>query len=148
MPTLRHRSATLGRHHLVEVVTMFGRGVALGLLALAVASSAGAQGNLDQGKSAAELYTSACATCHKSPQSVSKTKWFFGLESFLRQHYTSSSQSAAILAAYLKGRDEPSADTQRGVASHATQTKPSGPTLTDLGEEIPRPPADIPDIRR
>lgn len=127
---------------------MFGRGVALGLLALAVASSAGAQGNLDQGKSAAELYTSACATCHKSPQSVSKTKWFFGLESFLRQHYTSSSQSAAILAAYLKGRDEPSADTQRGVASHATQTKPSGPTLTDLGEEIPRPPADIPDIRR
>jgi hypothetical protein len=149
MPTLRHRSATLGRHHVVEVVTMFGRGVALGLLALAVASSAGAQGNLDRGKSAAELYTSACATCHKSPQNVSKTKWLFGLESFLRQHYTSSSESAAILAAYLKGREKPSADAQRGgVARHATQTKPSGPTLTDLGEEIPRPPADIPDIRR
>ena len=128
---------------------MSGRGVALGLLALAVASSAGAQGNLDQGKSAAELYTSACATCHKSPQNVSKTKWLFGLESFLRQHYTSSFESAAILAAYLKGQEKSSADTQRGgVASHATQTKPSGPTLTDLGEEIPRPPADIPDIRR
>jgi hypothetical protein len=133
----------------LRVVTMFGRGVALGLLALAVASSAGAQGNLDRGKSAAELYTSACATCHKSPQNVSKTKWLFGLESFLRQHYTSSSESAAILAAYLKGREKPSADAQRGgVARHATQTKPSGPTLTDLGEEIPRPPADIPDIRR
>jgi hypothetical protein len=133
----------------LRVVTMFGRGVALGLLALAVASSAGAQGNLDRGKSAAELYTSACATCHKSPQNVSKTKWLFGLESFLRQHYTSSSESAAILAAYLKGQEKPSAATQRGgVANRATQTKPSGPTLTDLGEEIPRPPADIPDIRR
>jgi hypothetical protein len=133
----------------LRVVTMFVRGVALGLLALAVASSAGAQGNLDQGKSAAELYTSACATCHKSPENVSKTKWLFGLESFLRQHYTSSSESAAILAAYLKGQGKPSADTQRGrVASHATQTEPSGPTLSDLGEEIPRPPADIPDVRR
>ena len=130
---------------------MFGRGVwvALVFLASAVASSAGAQGNLDQGKSAAELYTSACATCHKSPQNLSKTKLFFGLESFLRQHYTSSSQSAAILAAYLKGQEQPPADTQRGrVAGHAAQTKPSGPTLTDFGEEIPRPPADIPDVRR
>ena len=128
---------------------MFGRGVALGLLALAVASTAGAQGNLDQGKTAAQLYAAGCATCHKSPQSVSKTKWLFGLESFLRQHYTSSSESAAILAAYLKGQEKLSADTQRGrVASHAMQTKPSGSTLTDFGEEIPRPPADIPDVRR
>src|ERR1700745_486551 len=102
MPTLRHRSATLGRHMRLRVVTMFGRGVwvALVFLASAVASSAGAQGNLDQGKTAAQLYTSACAT--KAPQSVSKTKRLFGLESFLRQHYTSSSQSAAILAD-LKG---------------------------------------------
>ena len=95
---------------------------------------------------------------HKSPQSVSKTKWLFGLERFLREHYTSSSESAAILAAYLKGQERLSTDAQRGhVASqatqtkpsgHATLTKPSGPTLTDFGEEIPRPPADIPDPRR
>ena len=132
--------------------------LAFACLALAIAGSAEAQGNLDQGKSAVQLYASACATCHKSPQSVSKTKWLFGLERFLREHYTSSSESAAILAAYLKGQERLSADAQRGhVASqatqtepsgHATQTKPSGPTLTDFGEEIPRPPADIPDPRR
>jgi hypothetical protein len=77
---------------------MAGRGVrmAFGFLALAVASSAEAQGNLDQGKTAAQLYASDCAMCHKSPQSVSDTKWFFGLESFLRQHYTSSRESAAV----------------------------------------------------
>jgi cytochrome c553 len=69
-----------------------GRGARLGFgfLALAFVTAAGAQGNLDQGKTAAQLYASACATCHKSPQSVSKTNRFFGLESFLREHYTSS----------------------------------------------------------
>ena len=126
---------------------MPGRGFRLtfGLLALAVASSAGAQGNLDQGRTAAQLYASACATCHKSPQSVSKTKWFFGLESFLREHYTSSSESAAILAAYLKGEDKRSAG---HVARHISEAKPSEPTPTDFGEDIPRPPADIPDVKR
>src|SRR6516162_2500045 len=87
---------------------MLGHGVRLTIssLALCVASSAGAQGNLDQGKTAAQLYASACATCHKSPQSVSRTNRFFGLESFLREHYTSSRESATILAAYLKGQDK------------------------------------------
>jgi hypothetical protein len=65
---------------------MLGRGVplAIGLLTLCVASSAEAQGNLDQGKTAAELYATGCAGCHKSPQSVSNTKWRLALESFLR----------------------------------------------------------------
>jgi hypothetical protein len=114
-----------------------------GFLALAVAGSAKAQGDLDQGKTAAQLYASACATCHKSPQNLSKTKWSFGLESFLREHYTSSSESAAILAVYLKGQEKLSAEPQRGrAASHLTQV----PSLTvnEFGEEIPRPPADIP----
>jgi hypothetical protein len=110
---------------------------------LAIAGSAKAQGDLDQGKTAAQLYASACATCHKSPQNLSKTKWSFGLESFLREHYTSSSESAAILAVYLKGQEKLSAEPQRGrAASHLTQA----PSLTvnEFGEEIPRPPADIP----
>ena len=65
---------------------MLGRGTRLGFgfLALAFASAAAAQGNLDQGKTGAQLYASACATCHKSPPSLSKTRWFFRLESFLR----------------------------------------------------------------
>jgi hypothetical protein len=100
-----------GMGHIVRLV--------FGFLTLAVASLAEAQGNLDQGKTAAELYASDCATCHKSPQSVSSTKPFFGLEGFLSKHYTSSRESAAILAAYLKDEFE---------------------------EGIPRPPADIPNV--
>jgi len=108
---------------------MPGRGVrlAFGFLALAVASSAGAQGNLDQGKTAAQLYASDCATCHKSPQSVTSTKWLFGLESFLPEHYTSTRESAAILAAYLKGQERLSAESQRDrvAGARAKQGPPS-----------------------
>src|SRR5579864_3067995 len=115
---------------------MSGRGIGLrfrflgfGFLALVSVSVAAAQGNLDQGKTAAQLYASACATCHKSPPSVSKTRWFFGLESFLREHYTSNSESAGILARYLKGQEKLSADSQRGRgATHASQAKSSEPT--------------------
>jgi|SRR5690242_1817038 hypothetical protein len=115
-------------------------------LALAIAGSAQAQGDLDQGKTAAQLYASACATCHKSPQSVSKTKWFFGLASFLRQHYTSNSESAAILAVYLKKQTTMSAESQRGRgARHMSQV--SSPTVNEFGEEIPRPPADVPNLK-
>ena len=132
-------------------MTMLGHGVRLTIssLALCVASSAGAQGNLDQGKTAAQLYASACATCHESPQSVSTTKRFFGLETFLREHYTSSSESAAILAAYLKGQQKSSADAQRNLGvRQMSQVKPSEPTPSGFEEDIPRPPADIPDVKR
>src|SRR5262249_33033578 len=134
---------------------MFGRGVAfvLGIFAFAAANSASAQGNLDQGKTGPQLFASACATCHKSPQSASKTKWFFGLESFLRQHYTSSRESAAILAAYLKGQEKLSADPSPDpcrvpAARQISQAKPPEPAPSDFRADIPRPPADIPDVKR
>src|SRR5215813_13008901 len=128
---------------------MVGRVIRLGFgfLALAVANSAGAQGNLDQGKTAAQLYASACATCHKSPQSVFTTKRFFGLETFLREHYTSSSDSAAILAAYLKAQGKPSVESQRSRAAKQTgQARSAEPTPSASEEDIPRPPAVIPDV--
>jgi hypothetical protein len=86
-------------------VTMLGHGVRLTIssLALSVASSAGAQGDLDQSKTATQLYASNCATCHESLASVRNTKSFSELKSFLGQHYTCNRESAANLAAYLKG---------------------------------------------
>jgi mono/diheme cytochrome c family protein len=130
---------------------MAGRNIGLGFSFLAFVSTsvAAAQGNLDQGKSGAQLYASACATCHKSPPSVSNTRWFFGLESFLREHYTSSRESAAILAAYLDGQQKALAESQRGrLARHTGQTRPAQSTANEFGEDIPRPPADIPDVKR
>lgn len=58
--------------------------------------------NLDAGKSAAQLFASDCAICHKSPQGLARAAGLLGLESFLREHYTVSRQSAAALGDYLK----------------------------------------------
>jgi cytochrome c553 len=84
---------------------MSSRGIrlAIGSLALCFTISAGAQQSLERGKSAAQLYAANCAGCHKSPQSVTKATGNSELESFLREHYTPTPQSAATLAAYLKG---------------------------------------------
>ena len=78
--------------------------VAVAALAAAgmLSGAASAQENLDAGKSGAQLYASNCAICHKSAQALNKSGGgLFGLESFLREHYTSSRESAAAISAYL-----------------------------------------------
>ena len=66
---------------------------------LCVTGVAGAQENLDQGKSPAQLFASNCAICHKSPR-LAKAGEILGLDSFLREHYTASKELAGALAAY------------------------------------------------
>jgi hypothetical protein len=74
----------------------------LGLAAmLALASGAARAENLDAGKSAPALFAATCQTCHSSPRGLSKDRGSGGLTSYLQEHYTSSPQSAAALAAYL-----------------------------------------------
>jgi len=119
--------------------------VTISSLALCVASSAGAQGNLDLGKTAAQLYASNCATCHESLASIRNTKSVFELKSFLSQHYTSNSEAAANLAAYLKGQDRASVGSQRRRGAISEVRLPEPPRSASE-EDIPRPPADIPEV--
>jgi hypothetical protein len=79
------------------------------IVTLFFASMAGAQENLDMGKAPVELYASDCAICHKSPRGLSKGGGIFGLEAYLRQHYTASARSAHAIAGYLKAVDGPAA---------------------------------------
>jgi cytochrome c len=75
--------------------------LAIGSLALRGASLVGAQENLEQGKT---LYESQCKRCHQSPKNVTTFHGGLGLETFLgEQHYADSPESAAAIAAYLKG---------------------------------------------
>lgn len=108
----------------------------IGSLALCIASWAGAQENLEKGKTAAQLYASDCAICHKSPQSL-KAPMIFGLESFLREHYTASRESAAAIASYLNGLKKP--EPPRGRAAKRTsQAKASKPTPSESkGDDSP-----------
>src|SRR5262249_29397294 len=80
-------------------------------LALCFTISAAAQGSLEQGKTAAQLYAANCASCHKSPQSVAKAAGVS--ETFLREPSSPSAQSAPTLAAYLTGLERQSSGSVR-----------------------------------
>ncbi len=62
-----------------------------------------AQVNIDQGKSTAEIFSGDCGTCHKTAKGLANGRNAGALAGFLREHYTSSAQQAASLAAYVLG---------------------------------------------
>jgi hypothetical protein len=83
--------------------------LAAAILALVFVGSAGAQENLDSGKTPAQLFASDCAICHKTPSGLSKggnaLGGLRGLQGFLREHYTASREAAAAVAAYVQAAD-------------------------------------------
>jgi hypothetical protein len=106
----------------------------IGLLAALAPAMAHAQTNLDQGKSASQIFSAACVECHKAPHGLAKGKSASTVADFLREHYTTSRDQAAALAAYVVGgRDI--------VAAPAPGKKPpaESPKTPALAEE-PKPP--------
>jgi hypothetical protein len=93
----------------------------VGLAAALLAGPAVAQGNLDAGKTAAQIFSDTCATCHKSPGLVRRAS-----ASFLRSHYTTGSEEASSMARYLANVP---ADA-RPVAAPAQQKKDARPKDT------------------
>jgi len=79
---------------------------AAAILTFAFAGAAAAQENLDSGKTPAQLYAADCAICHKTPNGMSKAAGTFGLQPFLRVHYTASREAAAAIAAYIDAVDK------------------------------------------
>ena len=102
--------------------------VALGLSLLAAPSLA--QDNRELGKTPAQLFASDCAVCHKSAQGLSKGGGLFGLQGFLREHYTTSRETAGMLAAYLQQVDRaapPQQQQRRGSTTTKRQPKDDKP---------------------
>jgi hypothetical protein len=71
----------------------------------ALAGSAAHAQNLDQGKSAPRLFSDSCATCHRGAPSLAKGRSRAQLFQFLQEHYATSANTAAELAAYLAAVD-------------------------------------------
>jgi hypothetical protein len=88
----------------------------IGLAVLLAPVVAQAQTNLDQGKSPSQIFAAACAECHKASRGLANGKSASALAEFLREHYTTSRDQAAALAAYvLTGRNtDPGAVGARG----------------------------------
>jgi len=111
-------------------------------LALCVATSAAAQSSLDKGKTGAQLYASTCAGCHKSPQSVTTFHGGVDLETFLgEQHYATTHESAAAIAAFLKGLERRPLSRRRPARIEAS---PSSPTPSDQSLANSPTPTDNP----
>ena len=85
--------------------------------------------DLNEGKSAAELFQAGCAVCHQSAGGLAKGRSAGELTGFLRQHYTSSIQHAQMLSAFLSG-----AGPGRGGPATATPTRQA---------PVERPPAAV-----
>jgi mono/diheme cytochrome c family protein len=70
-------------------------------------STAARAQNLDQGKTAPRLFADSCAACHRSPRGLAKGRYRLTLTMFLKEHYSTSSDTASELAAYLASVDTP-----------------------------------------
>jgi hypothetical protein len=81
--------------HLASVI---GIGLAM---ALVVAPVASAQTNIDRGKPPSELFANYCAVCHKTTRGLATGRNSLTLSLFLREHYATSREQAAALAAYV-----------------------------------------------
>ncbi len=109
-------------------------GIFAGLATAVFPGFAHAQVNIDQGKPPAVIYANDCATCHKTPRGLAVGKSSATLSSFLREHYTASTEQASALAAYVLGAGgrEP-APKQKPEVEHARAEEPK--TEQAKGEE-------------
>jgi hypothetical protein len=101
--------------------------------------------NLEAGKSPSQIFAGTCTACHKGARGLLKTVAPGSLPGFLRQHYTTSSEMASVLSAYLVSNG--AADT-RYIGGQPKQAKdakqePSGqPTQLDrFGRPVRRAPS-------
>ena len=132
----------------------------LGMVTFGLASANRAQENLDRNQSGPKLFAASCVQCHKSARGLAKGRISFTLSYYLRSHYTSSSDTASVLTAYLQSVDTPPAKAKR--ATGKTQTSkadtgkalPKGTAKKDVETRLPtgtisedprvKPPAKIP----
>jgi hypothetical protein len=109
----------------------------LGFLFLAAAPLAPALGqNLDAGKSASQIFAEVCSNCHRSPREFKSNPG----ASFLREHYTTGSEMASTMAAYLSSGVD-----QRGPGAQPKRQPPAGTTATrDAPAAAAEPPSREP----
>ena len=78
--------------------------------------------NLEAGKPPSQIFSSTCSLCHKSSRGLLKTVSPGSLPGFLRQHYTTSTDMAAAMSAYV-------------LSNGAANAAPGGGNLTKQGQE-------------
>src|SRR5882724_2715627 len=86
--------------------------------------------NLEAGKSPSQIFAGACSACHKSSRGLLKTVPAGSLPGFLREHYTTGSDMASLLSAFLISNG---ATDTRYVGSQPKQGKDAKPEAQPAG---------------
>ncbi len=88
--------------------------------------------NLEAGKSPSQIFSGTCTACHKGARGLLKTVAPGSLPGFLRQHYTTSSEMASQLSAFLIANGATAPD-PRGAkpTQQAKDAKPAAPEQLD-----------------
>ena len=81
------------------------------------------------GKTPAQLFRSDCGECHRSPNELAKNADVYSLASFLREHYTTKSETAGALAAYVASF--PSSGRNRGAGATTPTARDPGRLRSD-----------------
>jgi hypothetical protein len=95
----------------------------LGALYALGTAAANAQ-NLDQGKSAVQLFNDSCTACHSNAAGLARGRSRTALFQFLQEHYSSGSTTAAELASYLASVDRPQGGRARPAAANPAPPVP------------------------
>jgi len=98
----------------------------LGILAAAPLAPASGK-NLDAGKPASQIFAEVCANCHRSPRELRANPG----TSFLREHYTTGSDMASNMSAYLSSAGAGAAQPKRPPNPAAAASPAGAPTTRD-----------------
>jgi hypothetical protein len=124
----------------------------LGSAAVLVLAGAAAHAqDFTAGKTPAQLFSSDCSECHRSPAGLAKNRDARTLAGFLRQHYTTKADNATSLAAYVSafgGAAPPAASAVRRAAASPRRDADADVARADprTREEPPlrrRPPVNL-----
>ncbi|MEH2509303.1 chemotaxis protein histidine kinase CheA [Nitrobacteraceae bacterium AZCC 1564] len=83
--------------------------------------------NLEAGKSPGQIFSATCSLCHKSPRGLLRSVSPGALPGFLRQHYTTSSDMASAMSAYVLSNGAANAPVAGGNLTRQGQEAKSGP---------------------
>lgn len=83
--------------------------------------------NLDAGKTPDKLFADDCTACHRSPRGLAKGRMSLTLSWFLKDHYSTSSDTAKALAAYLVSVDTPPPGAPAKSGAKSSRSKPRPP---------------------
>jgi len=102
-----------------------GRCLLVGGLLYSLGGPAAQAQNIDEGKSATQLFSATCVNCHRNPGALAKGRFRATLFPFLQDHYTTNAAEAWALASYLASVDAPPA---RSRTANQTKTSKRPPT--------------------